>query len=408
MVLTLFLPARERRTAARTGPPSPMLLPGPFPAGPFQQKADWAASVKLDEATVEKNQTLAQSLDRLGVDPAQAYALIGSASEVMDMRKVRPGAELRLYREAGENRVVRFECDLGQGDCVLVLATPAGFAAARQAFPPITNLEVAEGVIRQSLWEAAVEGQGLDPEVVLSFSDIFSYDVDFFTEVRQGDAFQILFEKQYRRGEYLGPGRVLAASYTNEGRRLTAYYYANGRGEGGYYNENGQALKKMFLKSPLRYRRISSYFSRSRYHPILKIRRPHLGVDYAAPTGTPVETVGDGVVTFVGWKGGYGRFVQIKHGQGYTTSYAHLSRYAKGIKTGRRVRQGDLVGHVGASGLATGPHLDFRVKHNGHFIDPLSIKQTPAPPIKAGEKKAFLARVQEVRAVMERRLAALR
>jgi len=406
VVLALFWPGEERRTAARTSSPSPPPLPGPFPAGPFQQKADWAASMRLAEARIEKNQNLGQALDRLGLDQSQAYELTQAASEVMDMKKMQPGAELRVYREPRTGRPMRFECDQGQGDSVLVVATPEGYAATRQDYPPITNLEAVEGTIRQSLWESAVEAQGLDSEVVLSFSDIFSYDVDFSTEVQPGDSFKILFEKHYRRGEYLGPGRVLAATFTNEGQRLTAYYFANRQGEGGYYDASGRALRKMFLKSPLRYRRISSFFSLARFHPILKIYRPHLGVDYAAPKGTPVETVADGVVVFLGEKGGYGRLVEIRHGQGYATSYAHLSRYAKGLKAGQRVKQGDLIGYVGATGLATGPHLDFRVAHSKRFVDPLSIKQTPAPPIKASERKAFLDMVQQTQAAMERRLAA--
>lgn len=404
--LALFWPGEERRSAARTSPLSAQPLPGPFPAGPFQQKADWAASMKQAEVRLEKNQTLGQALDRLGLDQAQAFDLTEAASEVMDMKKVQPGAALRVFRDIQSGRPVRFECDQGLGDCVLVVSTPEGYVATRQDYPPITNLVAEEGTIRGSLWESAVEKQGLDPEVVLSFSDIFSYDVDFSTDVQEGDSFKILFEKHYRRGEYLGSGRVLAATFTNEGRQLTAFYFANRQGEGGYYDETGRALRKMFLKSPLRFRRISSFFSLSRFHPILKIRRPHLGVDYSAPKGTPVETVADGVVVFLGTKGGYGRFVQIRHGQGYTTSYAHLSRFAKGLKAGQRVVQGDLVGYVGATGLATGPHLDFRVSHTGRFIDPLSIKQTPAPAIKASDKKLFSDMVQQAQAAMERRLAA--
>ena len=301
---------------------------------------------------------------------------------------------------------MRFEWISGPESRIVVVNTPNGFTAARKTYEPVVLEAGVEGQIQQSLWEAAVERCGLDAEVVLKFSDIFAYDIDFFTDVQPGDTFCLLYEKLYCQDRYLGSGRLLFAEFTNNGRKLEAYYYQNGDGEDGYYDAAGRSLRKMFLKSPLRYRRISSYFTRSRYHPILKIYRPHLGIDYAAPVGTPIETIGDGVVTFVGWNKGYGRFVKIKHNRTYTTTYGHLSGYAKGLHKGQRVRQGELIGYVGSSGLSTGPHLDFRMVKDGRFINPLSLKLEPAPPIKASEKERFFEIVEQVRAGLGRQVAA--
>ncbi|MBW2622888.1 MAG: M23 family metallopeptidase, partial [Deltaproteobacteria bacterium] len=248
----------------------------------------------------------------------------------------------------------------------------------------------------------------LDPEVVLNFSDIFAYDIDFFTDIQTGDRFSIFYELKYLQGNLVGSGRILAAEFINNGKKLEAYYFEKSPGKGGYYDAEGRSLRKMFLKSPLRFRRISSYFSRSRYHPILKICRPHLGIDYAAPPGTPVETVADGKVTFKGWNGGYGRFVKIKHNRAYTTTYGHLSRYAKGLKKGKRVKQGDLIGYVGSSGLSTGPHLDYRMVKNGKFINPLALNLEPAPPIEASQRSRFHVHVENVKSQMDEQLAGLK
>jgi murein DD-endopeptidase MepM/ murein hydrolase activator NlpD len=227
-----------------------------------------------------------------------------------------------------------------------------------------------EGEIKNILWTSMKE-KNVPEDVILNFADIFAWEIDFLTEVRDGDKFKVIYNvKKNLRGKIIQK-KVLAGYYKGKetGKKIMVYF------EDDYYNEKGEGARSMFLKAPLQYRRISSYFSYHRFHPILKYVRPHLGIDYAAPTGTPVSAVADGVVTFKGWNAGYGNFVEIKHQMGYVTTYGHLSRFGN-IYVGKRVKQGDVIGYVGMTGIATGPHLDFRVKKNGQFINYLKIKRT--------------------------------
>jgi murein DD-endopeptidase MepM/ murein hydrolase activator NlpD len=236
--------------------------------------------------------------------------------------------------------------------------------------------------------------------VAYELADIFAYDIDFTSDLRRGDTFEVVLEELYRDNVFKGYGKILYARFTNDGDRYEAFRYeVNGRGE--YFRPDGNSIKKTLLRAPLRYRHISSFFSRSRFHPILRIRRPHLGVDYAAPRGTPVSAAGDGVVFNAGRTRQYGKQIFIRHSGGYTTCYGHLSAFARGIKKGARVTQGEIVGYVGATGYATGPHLDYRVKLDGKAIDPLKMK-LPLNPIPARHKEAFKAYVAQMRSELSK------
>jgi murein DD-endopeptidase MepM/ murein hydrolase activator NlpD len=227
-----------------------------------------------------------------------------------------------------------------------------------------------EGEIKNILWTSMKE-KNIPVDVILNFADIFAWEIDFLTEVRDGDKFKVIYNvKKNFRGKVI-QRKVLAGYYEGKetGKKIMVYF------EDDYYNEKGEGARSMFLKAPLQYRRISSYFTYHRFHPILKYVRPHLGIDYAAPTGTPVSAVADGVVTFKGWNGGYGNFVEIKHQMGYVTTYGHLSRFGN-IYVGKKVKQGDVIGYVGMTGIATGPHLDFRIKKDGQFINYLKMKRS--------------------------------
>ena len=359
--------------------------------GPFQSEADWQNCLKTDRETLNSGETLGHVLDRLGLGGREAHLVTEAAGEIMDLTKIRPGARITLYRNAVNGDPVKLEYVRGENRPKLIMIrTPAGYAATWQRFEPIRSLSAAAGIIRRSLWGTAVQIYKLDPELVLGMADVFASDLDFFTDVQAGDEFRILYIKKYSQGKALGSGRILAAEFVNKGTAYRAYFFENAKGETGYFDEQGHSKKKMFLKSPLQYRRISSFFSNSRLHPILKIRRPHHGVDYAAARGTPVETVASGTVDFVGRKGGYGNLVVIKHGKTYETMYAHLSKFAAGLKKGRKVQQGDLIGYVGSTGLATGPHLDFRMKRSGTFVDPLvELDRQSAIPLEASDKSRF-------------------
>jgi len=209
------------------------------------------------------------------------------------------------------------------------------------------------------------------------------------TEPRPDDTFKLIWEKTYKKGEEFSDGQILVAQYLGKEVSYTAILFEDPEGQKDYYTIKGESLRKEFLRSPLNYRRISSYFSYRRFHPILKYYRPHLGIDYAAPRGTPVASIGDGVVTYVGLEADYGRFVKVRHRNGYYSTYGHLSRYGKGIKRGAEVNQGQVIGYVGASGLTTGPHLDFRVIRNGKFVNFLKINVPPAESVRDKYRREF-------------------
>jgi len=224
-------------------------------------------------------------------------------------------------------------------------------------------------------------------------SNVLQWDLDFNRDLRTGDRFEVLYEDVTLDGRPAAPGDVLAMAYENRGRRYEAYRY----GDGGYYDADGKPLRKMFLRSPLQFSRVTSRFSRRRFHPVLKVHRPHYGVDYGAPTGTPVRVTANGTIESTGWTKGGGNTVKVRHPNGYLTAYLHLSRYAKGLYKGKSVRQEEVIGYVGSTGLATGPHLDYRVRRNGRWIDPLSLPNEPADPIPEAELALFLARRDALR-----------
>ncbi len=254
---------------------------------------------------------------------------------------------------------------------------------------PVTKKKLHyRGLVQLSLWGSAKQA-GMPPALIDQLADIFAWQIDFAKEVRSGDRWKISVERKYVRGQPIGHGPILAAQFESDHKKLTAVRYPQSGPDARYYFPDGRSLESLFLKSPLRYRRISSRFQRSRYHPVLKRRRPHLGVDYAAAPGTPVKSVGDGRVVFAKWRGGGGRVVKIKHNSTYSTAYMHLRGYAKGIKSGSKVKQGQVIGYVGSSGLASGPHLHFSFYENGKYINPLGKKFPSASPIVKSDMKNF-------------------
>ncbi len=247
----------------------------------------------------------------------------------------------------------------------------------------------ASGTIENSLWEA-MSLQKIKPDAIMAFADIFESKIDFVTEVRKGDTFKIIYEVDIvEKTHTIISSKILAGQYTMGTSSYTAILYKNLKGDEAYFDENGHSMKKAFLKAPLQFTRISSFFSKKRYHPILKYYRPHEGIDYAAPTGTPVSSVADGTVKKSQRSGGYGNLIIIRHPNGYETYYGHLSRYAKGIKRGAKVKQGQLIGYVGMTGTATGPHLDFRIKNNGKFFNFLKMKTPPSITLSGQDKDFF-------------------
>lgn len=258
------------------------------------------------------------------------------------------------------------------------------FSAVKSTMPVVVEDLEASGELSSSLWYAMKEA-GLSAAVIMEFADIFAWTIDFLTEPRKGDRFALVWEKRTTAlGEPCGI-RIKAAAYKGSETGSERGYYH----KGSFYDAEGKSLRRAFLRAPLTYRRISSYFSRARFHPILRIYRPHNGIDYAAPSGTPVSAIADGKVTFRGWKGGYGKYIGIRHAGSYTSGYGHLRSYAKGVRAGARVKQGQVIGYVGKTGLATGPHLDFSFRVNGRFVNFLKFRPPVVTVLKGAELEAF-------------------
>ena len=347
---------------------------------------------------VGRGATLSEVLDREGVPVEQAQDLIVQLASLTDMRAIRPDDQYRLFTtRAGEVTRLEFQPDISR--YFVVEKDTAGLRAWREDEPIEYVEEKIEGTVRGSLYASMVR-DGVAPQNVATFCDIFSYDVDFATETRDGDQYAFLIEVPKQEGRTVGAGRLLGGRYRNGGKTFEAVWFEK-NGRGAFYHPNGESLRRAFLKSPLNYTRISSHFTYRRRHPIFKTVRPHLGVDYAAPTGTPVVSIGDGRVTYAGWVNGFGKIVKVKHSNGMSTWYAHLSRFAKNVRKGSRVDQNQVVGYVGQTGHATGPHLDFRMEQGGRFINPLRFKSTAGEPLAAKDRPEFQGFVASWRSRMD-------
>jgi murein DD-endopeptidase MepM/ murein hydrolase activator NlpD len=373
-------------------------------AGPFPE----LALACVEEVRLRSGQTIEGALLENGMDRNRVSEVLAGLSDLVDVRRLRPDDRFTLFLTR-DGELSRLEYQRHPEERVVIEPDPnAGggvYAAYRERAPVRISLRKLAGVVHDNLYLTLTESGG-DPGLVVEFADLFSLDFDFFTDTRDGDRFELLVEEREVDGVRTGFGRILAAGYRplDAEQPLEAFYYTWGDDpdESGYYQPDGRSVQKFFLKSPLNYRRISSYFSTNRLHPILKKRRPHLGIDYAAPRGTPVVALGNGRVTDLGWRGGYGRLIKIKHNATYVTQYAHLSGYAKGVRQGTRVRQGQVIGYVGSSGLATGPHLDFRVMENGRWINPLSLKGGESEPLPGPQMAGFEVERDRLRGNLER------
>jgi len=336
-------------------------------------------------------ESLFVSLQSKGLAPALVSSLIQALHPLFDFRRSLPGDRYRLVRN-GKGEVVSFTYQSGPVDCYEVKRVKDRLEAKRRVFALETRKAFLEGRMEASLFEA-MEEIGEQAELAMHFARIFLWDIDFHTDPRAGDRFRMMVEKLYLGDQFVKYGRILIAQYENQGRVFTAIHFKDGKGKEGYFSPQGKSVKKALLRSPLQFNRITSRFTRSRLHPILGGYQPHLAVDYSAPRGTPVWAVADGYVTSCGWSGRNGNCIVLRHRMGLSTLYNHLSRFARGIQKGARVRQGQVIGYVGSTGLATGPHLDYRIKKDGRFINPLQKISLPGVPVaKADQAKFFQAR----------------
>lgn len=336
---------------------------------------------RLVSGEVLDGDSLGGILRREGLTPPEADAVIRALSPHMDLRKIRPGQTYRLQLDGG-GVLQAFEFDVSQVEMVRVSRQADGSmeGAAVKAQTEV-RIEDISGSIDSSLWHS-VKATGEDASLVAFFVDVFAYDINFFIDTHPGDTFKMVLEKEYLDGEFLRYRRVLAAEYHGRVGQHRAFWWQPPKDDAGrYYDDEGRRLEKTFLKSPLKFTRVSSRFNPRRMHPILHRVKGHMGTDFAAPPGTPVWSAANGRITYRGWRGGAGNCVIVRHDNGYTTIYMHLRNFAKGQRVGQRVRQKDVIGYVGSTGLATGPHLHFGVKQNGRYVDPQQIKMQRGPSI---------------------------
>ena len=341
------------------------------------QTADTEGSWK--EETVKRGDSLAKIFARMGLSANLLHRITHSSHEAKQLAKIRPGQILRVRLD-----------DSSEFRELVLQRTPVEslhIAAEDGAFTALVDVKELEvrttqssGIITNSLYESALEA-GLPDALIMDLANIFGWDIDFALEIRKGDSFSLVYEERYLEGEKYGNGAILAAEFVNRGKTFRAVRYEDEEGRVDYFSPDGKSMRKSFLRAPVDFRRISSRFTRERYHPVLGKKRPHRGVDYAAATGTPIKASGDGKVIFRGRKGGYGRTVIVQHANQYTTLYAHLSKYRGSVKEGSRVKQGQVIGYVGKSGLATGPHLHYEFRVNGVHRNPLTVKLPAASPI---------------------------
>lgn len=328
---------------------------------------------------LKPNQTLEALLSAKGLPAELIRKLSDPLKRFVNLRQLRPGELFSLWSSPDASWLL-LEYEKSPTEVYRVAKEEESISA--YSLPVYLERKVvsASAEVKSTLWEALAD-QIKSPEIVLQLSDIFAWEIDFLTETRPGDKLKFIYEEYQKDGELIEYGEVLAAEVVMSGQVYRAYLFADPRGHKGYYDDAGHPLYRTFLKSPLNYRRISSKFSYSRNHPVFHTPRPHYGVDYAAPVGTPVVATGDGVVKFAGWKGGLGRYIEIRHSNGWVTGYGHLSRFAEGVRVGKRMEQKDVIGYVGMTGWTTGPHLDYRVQISGRFVNPLTVKSPAANPV---------------------------
>ena len=341
---------------------------------------------------INGSHTFYKIMSIFGAPGADIQAITRMAKPVYDLRRLKKDTVLKVFTI--DNLWRRIEYRFSEYETLVVEndeGSPQGVKVTKTELPHEKKEAVVSGVIESSLYEDGVKA-GADPQLIMSLTDVFAWDVDFTSDVQKGDTFRILYEALYVDGAPVSAGRILGAEMVNNGKKYSAVYF---EGAGGYYDMDGKSLRRTLLKYPQRLRRITSYFTNRRFHPILKQFRPHHGIDYGAPKGTPVESAGSGRVAFAGWKNGYGNFVEIRHNNSYSTGYGHLSRIAKGVSTGAKVSQGDLIGYVGSTGISTGPHLHYEVKLGGSLINPLSVKAVADVSIGKKDRQRFASAAAE-------------
>jgi murein DD-endopeptidase MepM/ murein hydrolase activator NlpD len=363
----------------------------------------------VTEGVIHRGKTLSAALRSQGVSPQVVSEIAKGLKGHFNFRHAQPGHSYRLV-QSGAGEIIEFRYRTSISDGYTLAKIGDRYDVSREEAELEARSTRIAGVITSTLYQS-ITNLGEDGQLARDFSDIFAWDIDFQRVVQPGDSYQILYERLYRnvagREIYVRPGRILAARFDGRAGEHLAVYFQPGEDRGGYYRADGSSVEGTFLMAPMRHGRITSNYNPARRHPILKVTRPHHGIDYAAATGTPVWSVAKGVVVHRGWQGANGNLIKVKHENGYVSSYAHLSRYAKGLAVGSRVEQKQVIGYVGQTGLATGPHVCFRVQQNGNYVDPARLRAPSGAPIPGSLVPTFRARRDQLLAELggERKIA---
>lgn len=357
-------------------------------------EATEATEPELDwtELEIRQGDTLSSLFSKAGLNDRLMLSVINGDGKADKLQHLYAGETLAFATD-DDGELAQIRLDRNRLESLLIKRTDEGYAGEIVTQEPEPRVAFASGEIEGSLYLAGKQA-GLADRVTMELAGIFGWDIDFVYDVRRGDSFEVVYEELYIGDEKVDDGRILAARFVNRGREVVALHYTDSNGDSDYYSPEGKNMRKAFLRTPIN-ARVSSPFNLQRRHPVLDVVRPHEGTDYAAPVGTPIKAAGDGRVSFAGWKGGYGRTVILSHGDNITTLYAHMSKLGKGIKNGKRVKQGETVGHLGASGMVTGPHLHYEFRVNGAAKNSRTIDLPEANPVPETEMARFKAATQQ-------------
>lgn len=357
------------------------------------------------EVVVARGDTLSTLFAKVGLPANVVHDVLASDKQAKQFSQLKHGQVLQFELDK-EGQLASLHSQVSNLESIRLNKTDKGYAFEREITKPLVRTAYAHGVIKSSL-SASAQRAGLSHSLTMDMARVLGYDIDFAQDIRPGDEFDVVYEQKVMDGKVIGTGNILSARFTNRGKTYTAVRYTNKQGNTSYYTADGNSLRKAFIRTPVDFARISSRFSAGRKHPILNKIRAHKGVDYAAPRGTPIKAAGDGRIELAGRRGGYGNTVIIAHGNTYKTLYGHMQGFAKGIKTGSNVKQGQIIGYIGTTGLSTGPHLHYEFQVNGVHVDPLSQKVPMADPIAKAERQRFMQQSQPLIARMDQEKATL-
>lgn len=411
LVVGVFYMALPNSSQATRSPPSgpgaaprgaTLTLPLPLPDASGDNRGEMAVAPHPDAGQAKKDDwrtirikrgdSLAAIFSRAGLGAKTLQRVLATGKEAGRLRHLYPGDTLKMEKD-NRGELVGLVYQVDHTHTLKISRDDGGYTAHTLKQTLERRVAHAGGTVNNSFYLAAKRA-GLPEKVIMQLTDIFGWDIDFAMDIRAGDSFTVLYNQIFLNGEKIDDGNIVAAEFINRGKVFRAVRFKTPHGRASYYTPDGKSMRKAFLRTPVKYTRISSRFSRRRYHPLLHRWRPHWGVDYAAPRGTPVRATGDGKVVWKGRRGGYGKVIMLQHGRKYRTVYAHLSHYARGVHRHGFVKQGQIIGYVGMTGLATGPHLHYEFHVNGVHRNPLKVKLPHAAPIAARYRSAFLAKAR--------------